>query len=153
VHVSRLGEARAPRLPRRLVRPRFWPGAFRSSPSVELAASLDLSGKARPRTLDNVVVTLDAVCDGTGGVANIPLQLHRFDRRFDVYAKFDVAELFGRMGGADLDVHLRLRLVWNNVSWETTVARPRTARASYELNFARDDSLLLMRRIDQEDPA
>jgi poly(glycerol-phosphate) alpha-glucosyltransferase len=150
-HVSRLGEARAPRVPRRLVKPRFAPGAFGRPPTVELAASLDLTGKARPRTLDNVVVTLDAVSDRTGGVASIPLKVHRFDHRFDVYAKFDVGDLFARMGAADRDVHLRLRVVWNNVAWETTLSRPTTARASYELNFARDDSLLLMRRTDQED--
>ena len=60
--------------------------------------------------------------------------------------RFDVEQLFEEMGPADRDVRLRLRLVWNNASWETTLARPAGQRAPIELNYASNDTLLISRR-------
>ena len=67
LRVARLGRVRAGRLPRRLVRPRARPAALRKPPEVELDSFLHLHGKGPAETLDSVAVTLDAVCDATGG--------------------------------------------------------------------------------------
>ena len=53
-------------------------------PEVELDSFLHLHGKGRPETLDSVAITLDAVCDATGGVANIPVIVQRDGRSFAV---------------------------------------------------------------------
>jgi poly(glycerol-phosphate) alpha-glucosyltransferase len=152
LHVARLGRVRAGRLPRRLVRPRAAPGAFRRPPEVELDAAVHLHGKGRPETLDMVAITLDAVCDATGGVTNIPVIVHRDRRRFAIRARFDVEQVFAELGPADRDVRLRLRVVWNNASWETTLARPSEQRAPIELNYTADDSLLISRGAGQDVP-
>jgi poly(glycerol-phosphate) alpha-glucosyltransferase len=151
VQVSRLGAVRATRLPRRWAGPRFRPAAFAASPTIEFVARLEVTSTTKRRSLNNVVVSLDAVGDSTGAVVNIPLQVQRTGHRFDVAASFDVAEIFAARADTGDDVHLRLRLVWNNVAWETKVARPSPTRSAYELNFDRDDTLLIMRRAHQED--
>jgi poly(glycerol-phosphate) alpha-glucosyltransferase len=147
LEVRRLGRVRAGRLPRRLVRPRARPAALRTPPEVELDATLHLHGNGRPETLDSVAVTLDAVCDATGGVTNIPLIVHRDGRRFDVRCRFDVEQVFEHLDPADRDLRLRLRLVWSNASWETTLARPSKQRAPVELNYTSNDTLLISRHV------
>ena len=148
LHVRRLGRVRAGRLPRRFVRPRARPAAFRSPPEVEFDASLQLHGSGRPETLASVAVTLDAVCDATGGVANIPLIVHHDGRHIAVRCRFDVETVFAQLDPKDRDVRLRLRVVWSNASWERTLARPRHQRAPIELNYTRNDTLLISRRAD-----
>ena len=101
-----------------------------------------------PRPSTSVAVTLDAVCDRTGGVANIPLIVHHDGRRIAVRCRFDVETVFAQLDPKDRDVRLRLRLVWSNASWETTLARPRHQRAPIELNYTRNDTLLISRRAD-----
>ncbi len=145
LNVNRLGLLRAGRLPRRLVRPRAWPAAFHKAPEVEFEGAVHLHGRGRRETLDDVRVTMDAVCDATGAVLNIPILVRRIERRFDLRARFDVGEVFGQLGQADSAVRLRLRVVWNNASWETNLARPQEQRAPIELNYAADDTLLLSR--------
>ncbi len=148
--VRRLGRVRAGRLPRRLVRPRARPAALRTPPEVELDATLHLHGRGRPETLDSVAVTLDAICDATGAVTNLPLIVQRDGRSFAVRTRFDVESLFAQLDPRDRDVRLRLRLVWNNASWETTLARPSKQRAPIELNYTSNDTLLISRRVVDE---
>jgi poly(glycerol-phosphate) alpha-glucosyltransferase len=121
------------------------PRASRRPPVLHLEAGLHLRGKARPRTLGAVVVSLDAVCDGTGAVARVPISVRADGRRFDVRARIDVADLFGRLLPSDNDLRLRLRVVWNNASWETNLSRPARGRAPFEVSFDRDGALSLSR--------
>ena len=86
----------AARLPRRFVAPRSWSTSRRTAPRVELDASLHLHGKARPRTLDDVVVSLDAVCDRTGSVVSLPVTVDQRQRTFDVRALIDLGSRLRR---------------------------------------------------------
>ena len=85
------------------------------------------------------------MCDATGGVTNIPVDYRRNGHRFDVRGRFDVAEVFAGLAAEDTDIRLRLRLVWSNASWETTLHRPKAQRAPFEINYTANDSLLLSR--------
>ena len=55
--------------------------------------------------------------------------------QFDVRCRFDLEQVFAELDPGDRDVRLRLRVVWNNASWETTLARPTKQRAPIELNY------------------
>ena len=143
--VRRLGLARAARLPRRFVAPRSWSTSSRTAPRVELDASLHLRGKARPRTLDDVVVSLDAVCDRTGGVVSLPVTVDHRQRTFDVRALIDLGAVFAGLDAEGRALRLRLRAVWNNASWETTLARPDGGAPPFELSYAPDGTLTMTR--------
>ena len=143
--VRRLSETPPGRVRSRLGRLWARPRASRRPPVLHLDAVLHLRGKARPRTLDAVVVSLDAVCDGTGGVARIPVSVEQDGRHLHLRARIDAAGLFDQLGPEETDVHLRLRVVWNNASWETTLARPAQGRAPFEMSFDAEGTLSLSR--------
>ena len=75
--------------------------------------------------------------------------VQRDGRNFAVRTRFDVEEVFEQLAPGDRDVRLRLRVVWNNASWETTLARPSKQRAPIELNYTSNDTLLISRRVDE----
>ena len=130
--------------------PRSWSTSRRTAPRVELDASLHLRGKAKPRTLDDVVVSLDAVCDRTGGVVSLPVTVDHRQRRFDVRALIDLGTVFAGLDAEDRALRLRLRAVWNNASWETTLARPEGGAPPFELSYAADGTLTMIARQGRE---
>jgi hypothetical protein len=62
-----------------------------------------------------------------------------------VSAIFDLAEAFNMIENKAHALRLRLRLVWNNSSWETILRRPQGWAPRYEVSFADDGELTLLR--------
>ena len=153
--VTRLGYVRRFRLPARFAQMRL-PGmlvsagasssAFLTAPRIAFAGRLEVKGHSKRATLDSAVITLDAVCDASGSMVPIPLQLRRSGEVFHLSAIFDLAEAFNMIENKAHALRLRLRLVWSNSSWETGLRRPQGWAPRYELSFADDGELTLLRR-------
>jgi glycosyltransferase involved in cell wall biosynthesis len=143
--ITRLGYVRAIRLPaalarfpvlRRLARPQASSGAWRAPRKLEFLARLEVDGHSPESRLDSAVVTLDAVGDGAGAVVAIPMEIRRTGATFRLAATIDLAEVFRGMDDAERSARLRLRLVWENSSWEKTLSRPRRMEPNYEVSFS-----------------
>lgn len=152
--VTRLGYLRPVRLPAafarfpllgRFARLQSSSGAWRAPRKIEFMARLKVDGHSPRSTLDSAVVTLDAVGDGAGSVVAIPLHVRRSEATFQLTATVDLAEVFGGMDDAGRSVRLRLRLVWENSSWEKTLSRPRRMEPNYEVSFSGNGEILLNR--------
>ncbi|MBI4942703.1 MAG: glycosyltransferase [Actinobacteria bacterium] len=152
--VHSLGSARRLRVPRSLDRVpvvRRWgrarsaAAAGRRSRRLGLRATLEVSGRSRAATLDDAVLTLDAVSDRTGDVVPLPLAVRRVDVGFELSSQADVADLLARAGSATT-LRLRLRLVWENSAWESTVHRPRWLTMQDEVSYTDTGALTLHRR-------
>jgi glycosyltransferase involved in cell wall biosynthesis len=152
--VTRLGYVRRLRLPSRLARLRLPArlvrdgsnsAAFRTAPRIAFAGRLEVKGHSKRATLDDAVITLDAVCDASGSIVPIPVQARRSGDVFNVSATFDLAEAFNAIESKAHALRLRLRVVWNNSSWETPLRRPQGWAPKYEVSFADDGELTLLR--------
>jgi poly(glycerol-phosphate) alpha-glucosyltransferase len=151
---TRLGYLRAIRLPaavarfpvlRRLARPQASSRAWRAPRKLEFMARLEVDGHSPESSLDSAVVTLDAVGDGGGAVVAIPMRVGRSDTTFQLIATVDLDEVFRAMDEACRSVRLRLRLVWENSSWEKTLSRPRRMEPNYEVSFSGTGEICLNR--------
>ena len=80
-------------------------------------------------------MTLDAVGVVSGFIVPIPLQVTRAGTTFTLSATIDIAEVFRDLDDNGRSMRLRLRLVWENSSWETTLERPRRMEPNYEVSF------------------
>jgi poly(glycerol-phosphate) alpha-glucosyltransferase len=136
---------RATHLPGRLSRSASSSAAFRNPRPIEFAGQLTVTGSSRKSTLDDVAVTLDAICDATAQIVPIPVRVRRSADRFAVSARFDPATAFGALEPTARALRLRLRVVWQNSSWETTLARPKHQGANYEVSFSDRGELTLLR--------
>jgi poly(glycerol-phosphate) alpha-glucosyltransferase len=143
--VSRLGYIRPLRLPARfaglpvvgrLARPHSSSGAWRDPRKLEFAARLNVDGHSAAATLDSAVVTLEAVGVVSGLVIAIPMRVTRAGTTFTLAATIDIAEVFRDVGDSARSMKLRLRLVWENSSWETMLERPRRMEPNYEVSFS-----------------
>lgn len=153
LRVTRLGYVRRFRLPARLAKLRL-PARFVSDGSgsagfhtarrIGFAGRLNVKGHSKRATLDDAAVRLDAVC-ASGSIVPIPMQARRSGETFYLSAMFDPAKLFGMIEDEAHALRLRLRLVWNNSSWETTLRRPRRWAPNYEVSFADNGELTLLR--------
>jgi poly(glycerol-phosphate) alpha-glucosyltransferase len=152
--VTRLGYLRPVRLPaaiarvpvlRRLARPQASSGAWRAPRKLEFMARLDVDGHSSRSTLDSAVVTLDAVGDSSGSIVAIPMEVRRSGATFRLAATIDLAEVFQGMDDAGRSARLRLRLVWENSSWEKTLSRPRRMEPNYEVSFSGKGEISLNR--------
>ena len=152
--VTRLGYIRRFRLPSRLARMGLparlardgsSSAAFRTPPRIAFAGRLEVKGHSKRATLEDAVITLDAVCDASGSVVPLPVQARRSGEMFQVSAIFDLAEAFNMIENKAHALRLRLRLVWNNSSWETSLRRPQGWAPRYEVSFADDGELTLLR--------
>jgi hypothetical protein len=99
-------------------------------------ARLEVDGHSPESRLDSAVVTLDAVGDGAGAVVAIPMEIRRTGATYRLAATIDLAEVFRGMDDAERSARLRLRLVWENSSWEKTLSRPRRMEPNYEVSFS-----------------
>jgi poly(glycerol-phosphate) alpha-glucosyltransferase len=87
---------------------------------IILTASLRVDGCSTKATLDQAVIHLDAISEADGAVTAVPLTvwLSRPDR-LRLSSNFDLADVLARLGPQVTSVQLRLRLIWQNSSWET----------------------------------
>ena len=141
----RLPSALAARLPGRLSRRSSSARAFRSGPVIDFAGKLAVVGQSDRATLDDATVSLDAV-SSRGTVVPVPISATRSEAGFDLAARIDPAQLFDAAESQDQGLRLRLRLVWNNSSWETMVRRSRNWSANYEICFSDNQELTLLHR-------
>ena len=109
--------------------------SFRANPRMRFVGKLTVKATSRRGTLDEAVVTLDAVSDGIGTIVPIELTTRLRGQTFEVAATFDPKTLFAPAAKRSHVMQLRLRIVWNNSSWETYVKRPSGGRPPYELSF------------------
>jgi poly(glycerol-phosphate) alpha-glucosyltransferase len=152
--VTRLGYVRPFRLPARFARlpvvGRFArsqsaSAAWRGPRKLEVVASLAVDGRSAAATLDSAVVTLEAVADGSGSIVALPMDVLRTDTTFRLTSMIDLAEIFKDMDDGGRSVRLRLRLVWENSSWEMTLSRPRRMEPNYEVSFSGTGEISLNR--------
>jgi glycosyltransferase involved in cell wall biosynthesis len=143
--VTRLGYIRPLRLPARfanlpvvgrLSRPQSSSRAWRDSRKLEFAARLTVDGRSAGATLESAAVTLEAVGVVSGLVIAIPMRVTLAGTTFTLAATIDIAEVFRDVGDTARSMKLRLRLVWENSSWETMLERPRRMEPNYELAFS-----------------
>jgi poly(glycerol-phosphate) alpha-glucosyltransferase len=143
--VTQLGYIRPLRLPARfaglpvlgrLARPHSSSGAWRGPRRLEFLARLNVDGHSAQVTLDSAVVTLEAVGPVSGFVVPIPMNVQRSGTTFRLSATIDLAAVFQDLDDSARAMKLRLRLVWENSSWETTLSRPRKMEPNYEVSFS-----------------
>jgi poly(glycerol-phosphate) alpha-glucosyltransferase len=116
------------------------PIRLRPSDELELAGRLSVRGHSQQSDLASAVVTLTAVEHGSGLALALPVQVTHKDNVFTVRSRFPVSRL--RDGVEDLDgVRLRLRLVWENSSWETFVGH-RGPSSGVEVGSAVDGTVM-----------
>lgn len=150
--VSRLGHRRRGRLPDRLARGRLrrlggrrsGAAGFTAPPVLEFAGRLDVAGSSPAATFAELRITLTAVQHDTGASVPLPLTVDRGKSGFQLSSVFTIDERFDALPGRG-PVELRLRVVWHNSSWETMLARPAKLAPGYELTFAADGTLALLR--------
>jgi poly(glycerol-phosphate) alpha-glucosyltransferase len=154
LRVTHLGYASRLRLPARLARlpllrrlsSRQITSAGWSRPrTLELKARLKVEGNSPGSTLDSAVVTLDAVGGGVGSIVAIPAEVRRSGATFRLSADVDLDKVFTGMDDAGRSARLRLRLVWENSSWEKTLSRPRRLEPNYEVSFSGKGEISLNR--------
>jgi glycosyltransferase involved in cell wall biosynthesis len=152
--VTRLGWVRRRQLPSRFAgypvigrfaRTQSASAAFSEPRSLRFAGRLIVEGTSPRATLDSAVVTLEAINGSTGSIVAIPLDVRRSDSTFDLAATIDAADVFRQLEDTARSVELRLRLVWENSSWETVVTRPRRMEPNYEVSFSGKGELSLHR--------
>jgi hypothetical protein len=119
--------------------------SFRTGPTIHFAGKLTVVGSSKVAALDDAVITLDGIVDSSGAIVSIPISSSRSDDTFDVSASIDVERCFRSAGAKAATLRLRLRLVWNNSSWETYLGRPKAWTANYEASFAATGELTLLR--------
>ena len=145
LNVRTLGYARPFRLPPRfagfpfigrLARTHASSAAWRDSRRLEFAAKLEVEGHSAQSSLDSAVVTLDAVGNGAGPVVPIPMDVRRSGTTFSLATTLDLGDVFQGMDEVTRSAQLRLRLVWENSSWEKTLSRPRKMEPNYEVSFS-----------------
>ena len=98
--------------------------------------------------IDEAVVTLTAISEADGALAEIPLQVRRKGTTFSVRARFDAEWLFDTLGPDAPDAHFRLRVDWRNSTWETFLGPDARVDSSVEASFGPDGDLTLARPTD-----
>jgi poly(glycerol-phosphate) alpha-glucosyltransferase len=142
--LERFDGPRAGRAARRTVRGTPGSGTWRRPPRLAFVGRLDVRGSSREADLSSAVVTLEAV-GSAGALVEVPLRVRRSGTVFALSATVDLADVFRDLGGPVKSLRLRLRLVWENSVWETTLTRPRRMAPNYELSFAGNGELALNR--------
>jgi poly(glycerol-phosphate) alpha-glucosyltransferase len=88
-----------------------------------LRADATVEGGSPESSLDSAVWTLAAVDHDNGTWTDLPLTVDRHGNRFRLRTQVSLAEVLAD-AEPGADVRLRLRLVWENASWQTFVPRP-----------------------------
>ena len=86
-----------------------------------------------------------AIGDYIGSGGRIPMDVRRSGTTFSLAATVDLEEVFQGLDDTARSAQLRLRLVWENSSWEKTLSRPRKMEPTYEVSFSGTGQLALNR--------
>ncbi len=124
-------------------RKQLGPGRFAAGRSLNLEATLNLGGRG---SREAVSVTLAAVHEGSGLVVDLPLKVKRRDEKFQLTAKPKLADLYPEESAPQDRCRLRVRVTWENSTWQTFVERPAGGPAGLEVGFGPSDEWLLTRR-------
>jgi poly(glycerol-phosphate) alpha-glucosyltransferase len=93
---------------------------------LRFAGVLRIRARTRRAKLETANVTLAAIDDATGDVSELPLKVKLEDGALRLHTPS------GLLGGPAVpdDARLRLRLTWENATWETQLTPERTPRRS-----------------------
>ena len=93
---------------------------------LRFAGVLHIEARTRRAKLASARVTLAAIDDATGDVSELPLKVKADDGALKLHTPA------GLLGGPSLpdNARLRLRLMWENATWETDLTPERTPRRS-----------------------
>ena len=116
-----------------------------SGPEVRFAGDIVLKVKRNEQLIDEAVVTLTAISEADGALAELPLQVRRKGTTFSVQARFGADWLFDTLGPEAPDAHFRLRVDWRNTTWETFLGPDAKVDSSVEASFGEDGDLILVR--------
>jgi poly(glycerol-phosphate) alpha-glucosyltransferase len=122
---------------------RSTPGMVRAGARLRLDATLTVHGRG---DLDAACVSLAAVHEGSGLVVDLPLTVKRRGDQFQLRSSVRLTDLSVEGEPTRDRCRLRVRLTWENSSWQTFVARPATAPAGLEVGYGGDDEWRLVRR-------
>jgi hypothetical protein len=104
---------------------------------------LHVRGRSPRSKLDSAELSLAAVHFPTGRVVDLPLSVsRRGDDAFKFSSAFGLTDLFEDNDQLD-GVRLRFRLVWENSTWNTFVARPGQRGPGVEVTYVDDEVLEL----------
>ena len=133
------------RLPRRFVAPRSWSTSSRTAPGSSSTRACTCVARPSPGPWPtwSSAWTPSATARAVSSRSRSTVD-HR-QRTFDVRALIDLGGVFAGLDAEDRALRLRLRAVWNNASWETTLARPEGGAPPFELSYAADGTLTMMR--------
>jgi poly(glycerol-phosphate) alpha-glucosyltransferase len=107
---------------------------------LEVAGTLRIQAHARRATLDSARLALDAIDDETGAVRALPLAVTPAKGTLAFSARLPLADVVD--SGS---VRLRLRLTWQNASWETDLSRPPGGEDEVSVAFGPDGRLAVSR--------
>ena len=90
-------------------------------------------------------MSLTAISEADGSLAEIPLQVRRRGTTFSVRARFSTDWLFDALGSGAQDAHLRLRVDWRNSTWESFLGDRAKLDPSAGASLGPDGDLILTR--------
>jgi poly(glycerol-phosphate) alpha-glucosyltransferase len=118
----------------------FAAGRVPAAARLEVAGVLRLDFHSRRTKLDSAELRLDAVDRDSGEVRALPLTVEPSEAELAFSTTVPLGEVVG--SGT---VRLRLRLTWQNSSWEAELARPPGGEDQVSVSFGPDGALALSR--------
>jgi poly(glycerol-phosphate) alpha-glucosyltransferase len=112
---------------------------------VRFAGDIVLTVGRNEELIDEANVTLTAISEADGALAEIPVRVRRKGTTFSVRSRFSTDWLFDALGPEAPDAHLRLRVDWRNSTWETFLGPEARLHSSVEASFEPDGDLTLAR--------
>ena len=119
------------------------PGRFADGKRMHLKASLEVTGRGDQSQAE---VRLAAVHEGSGLVVDLPMSVKRAGGVFRLTASIPLSALYPEGASAQDRCRLRVRLSWQNSSWQTYLTRPKSAPSGLEVDFGPGDEWQLVRR-------
>ena len=86
---------------------------------MRFAGDIVLTVERNEELIDEANVTLTAISEADGALAEVPIEVRRKGTTFSVRARFRTDWLFESLGAGAQDAHFRLRVDWRNSTWET----------------------------------
>ena len=110
---------------------------------LRFLATLDVVGHGDLATAE---VSLDAVHEDSGLVIDLPVSVKRRKDTLRVSSSAPLSSLYPPEAQARDRCRLRLRLTWENSSWQAWVSRPENGSTGLEAGFGLEDEWILTRR-------
>ncbi len=118
----------------------FAAGRVPAAGHLELAGTLAIDAQVRRAKLDSAELALDAIDDESGEVRGLPLAFEPAEGGLEFSSRVPLGDVVH--SGT---VRLRLRLTWQNASWETDLARPPGDEDEVSLSFGPGGRVALSR--------